>query len=316
MESVSSLIRKSGELVAPRTLLANNIVSQDPEGTEFPWDSQCQKGREEGKRHSHDELHAAYGDKIESVTDALNLLPFNGDAFSEMCEGQQRQQLREKVEVQWKRKAEAAAELKKRIIYECWVFKRGGGSFFSSTAYQKKYFVITDEQRLNYYELPEHYHQGGEPNGWVSCRGALVKACDGTETIQHKTCFTFTLQVQEGSCTSDILCACQTSAGDACARQFMCFDTYIYVCLSKHMHVYRARKVARDDREYRGEHCREKEGIRGAGKELGRLHGGNPLTLCCFLQRQNGTGEEGQRPQGVNFGGIPSWIPGCMSIDR
>ena len=224
MESVSSLMSHSSELVAPSTLPANNIVSQDPEGTEFPWDSQCQKGREEGKRNSYAALLSAYGDKLEGVTDALNLLPFNGDAFSEMCEGQQRQQLREKVEVQWKRKAEAAAELKKRIIYECWVFKRGGGSFFSSTAYQKRYFVITDDQRLNYYE---HYQQGGEPNGWVSCRGALVKARDGTETIEHKTCFTFTLQAQEGSCTSDILCACQTSAGDACARQFMYIDTHI-----------------------------------------------------------------------------------------
>ena len=101
-----------------------------------------------------------------------------------------------------------ATEDKKRILYECWSYKKGGGHF--STAYKKRYFVITVEHRLHYYEGVEHYYQNRE-KGWLSCLGMLVKEREGMETIEGKECFTFTIQAKEGTCTSEIKCACETN---------------------------------------------------------------------------------------------------------
>ena len=46
-------------------------------------------------------------------------------------------------------------------------------------------------------------------------------------------------------------------------------DTYIYICILNMIHTYNiyvySEKFFRDDRKYRGEHCKE-EGIGGAGR--------------------------------------------------
>jgi 7,8-dihydro-6-hydroxymethylpterin-pyrophosphokinase len=109
-------------------------------------------------------------------------------------------------------------ELKSRVLYECWAIKRGEGGLLHSSAYRKRYFIITDQQRLNYYESPEDYYLSREPKGTLSCVGMLVKDGNSTETIgiadktdEGKVYFTFTLQAREGSRTSDIQCACETN---------------------------------------------------------------------------------------------------------
>ena len=94
------------------------------------------------------------------------------------------------------------------IIYACWAYKRGGGKF--SSAYKKRYFVITAEQRLNYYKDLEQYHQNTE-QGWLSCIGIIVKESHRTETIEKKECFTFTIQARKGSRTGELECACETN---------------------------------------------------------------------------------------------------------
>ena len=110
------------------------------------------------------------------------------------------------------RKMQDDKKLKKCVIYECWAYKRGEKSgFLQSSAYKKRYFVITDDHRLCYHETKEHYCKG-EPRGWLSCDGMLVKERRGTEAIAGRTCFVFTIQAQEGSRTSEIQCACHTSA--------------------------------------------------------------------------------------------------------
>jgi voltage-gated sodium channel len=110
------------------------------------------------------------------------------------------------------RKMQDDKKLKKCVIYECWAYKRGEKSgFLQSSAYKKRYFVITDDHRLCYHETKEHYCKG-EPRGWLSCDGMLVKERRGTEAIKGRTCFVFTIQAQEGSRTSEIQCACHTSA--------------------------------------------------------------------------------------------------------
>ena len=50
-----------------------------------------------------------------------------------------------------------------------------------------------------------------EPKGWLACLGMLVKKRDGTETIEGKERFTFTIQAKEESRTSDIPCAGETN---------------------------------------------------------------------------------------------------------
>jgi hypothetical protein len=123
-------------------------------------------------------------------------------------------------DVIWKLNSETKRreELKSRVLYECWAFKRGEGGLLHSSAYRKRYFIITDQQRLNYYESPEDYYLSREPKGTLSCVGMLVKDGNGTETIgiadktdEGKVYFTFTLQAREGSRTSDIQCACETN---------------------------------------------------------------------------------------------------------
>ena len=123
-------------------------------------------------------------------------------------------------EIIWKLNSETKRreELKSRVLYECWAFKRGEGGLLHSSAYRKRYFIITDQQRLNYYENPEDYYLSREPKGTLSCVGMLVKDGNGTETIgiaektdEGKVYFTFTLQAREGSRTSDIQCACETN---------------------------------------------------------------------------------------------------------
>jgi hypothetical protein len=111
---------------------------------------------------------------------------------------------------------ERMEELKKRmeelnILYECWVYTKGEGGLLHSSAYRKWYFVVTDQQELSYYEYPPEAHHHNRPEGTLSCVGMLVKQRDGTETIEGKECFTFTIQAKEGSRTSDMHCACETS---------------------------------------------------------------------------------------------------------
>ena len=129
------------------------------------------------------------------------------------------------------RERQRREELKKRIIYDCWVYKRGAGGLVHSSSYRKRYFVITDQQRLQYFEDPDDYYQN-RAKGWLSCLGMLVKDHTGTETIEGKVCFTFTIQAKEGSRTSEIQCACETNDGrakllatiEAGNRQEMCME--------------------------------------------------------------------------------------------
>jgi hypothetical protein len=100
----------------------------------------------------------------------------------------------EQIEASVATERKRRGELKKRIIYECWAYKKAPP--FSS--YRKRYLVITDQQELNYYEYPEAHYQNREPNGKLSCVGMQVKDRDGKEIIQGKECFTFTLQAEEG----------------------------------------------------------------------------------------------------------------------
>jgi hypothetical protein len=102
----------------------------------------------------------------------------------------------------------AREEANKRIVYESWVYKRGGGNF--SSAYKKRYFVFTVDHRLNYYKDPEDYYKNRE-KGWMSCLGMLIKERQGTETIEKKESFTFTILAKEGSRTNDMQCACETN---------------------------------------------------------------------------------------------------------
>ena len=103
-----------------------------------------------------------------------------------------------------------------RVIYACWVFKRGAGGMFHSSAWKRRYFVITDEERLIYYEDPEGYHQNRE-KGSLLCRGMLFKGL-GKDTFEvlvagkktKKELPTFTIQAKEGSRTREIVCACET----------------------------------------------------------------------------------------------------------
>jgi hypothetical protein len=87
----------------------------------------------------------------------------------------------------------------------------GGLGLLHSSAYRKWYFVVTDQEELDYYEYPPQAHEHNRPDGTLSCVGMLVKQRDGTQTIQGKECFTFTIQAKEGARTSDLLCACETS---------------------------------------------------------------------------------------------------------
>ena len=83
--------------------------------------------------------------------------------------------------------------------------------------WKKRYFVITADHRLNYYERPEdYYHNRAE--GSLSCVGMLVKDRSGTEKIllsnsREKEYFTFTIQAKEGSRTSDNHFAFETNDG-------------------------------------------------------------------------------------------------------
>ncbi len=103
-----------------------------------------------------------------------------------------------------------------RVIYACWVYKRGAGGMFHSFAWKRRYFVITDEERLIYYEDPEGYHQNRE-KGSLLCRGMLFKGA-GKTTIEvlvagkktKKAVTTFTMQAKEGLSTREIECACET----------------------------------------------------------------------------------------------------------
>jgi hypothetical protein len=101
-------------------------------------------------------------------------------------------------------------ELKKpSIVYECWAYKKGEGGLLHSSAYKKRYFIITDQQELRYYEYPEAHYQNREPLGKLSCVGMQVKDRDGKESIKGKECFTFTIQAkEEGSRVRH--CACET----------------------------------------------------------------------------------------------------------
>ena len=99
--------------------------------------------------------------------------------------------------------------LKKRIIYECWVYKKGEGGLFHSSAYRKRYFIVTVDQHLRYYDDPECYYQEVMPNGELSCIGMQCLGVYREVTIEGKVCFPFTIQVKEEK--SNIRhCACET----------------------------------------------------------------------------------------------------------
>jgi hypothetical protein len=114
---------------------------------------------------------------------------------------------------------QGATEVKRRIIYECRAYKRGGAPF--SSEYKKSFFAITAAHRLHYNDLPaarslsapersedaENYRE----KGWLSCLGMLVKEREVMETIEGKECYTFTIQAKEGTRTSEIECACETN---------------------------------------------------------------------------------------------------------
>jgi hypothetical protein len=130
-----------------------------------------------------------------------------------------------------------------RVIYSCWVYKKGASGMFHSSAWKRRYFVITDEERLIYYEDPEGYHQNRE-KGSLLCRGMQFKG-DKKETsievlsieLKNQTGFlhfteqvlrllhmswlvarnttnkdvaTFTIQAKEGAPSREIECACET----------------------------------------------------------------------------------------------------------
>ena len=102
--------------------------------------------------------------------------------------------------------------LQHATVHAGWAYTRGGGSaLFSSSAYKKRYFVITVGKRLKYYKDPEDYYQNRGEKGWLSCLGMVVLERQGTKTIGKKDIFTFTIQAKEGSCTSDMHCACETN---------------------------------------------------------------------------------------------------------
>jgi len=124
-------------------------------------------------------------------------------------------------------------DLKARIIYECWGYEKDEGGLVDSSAYTKRYFVITVDHDLSYYDRPECYYQN-QPKGTLSCLGMQCTGGDGKETIEGKECFTFTIQAKEEGERAR-LCACETmEARDkllkqltgtqfACFTQFTCF---------------------------------------------------------------------------------------------
>jgi len=99
--------------------------------------------------------------------------------------------------------------LKKRITYECWAYKKGEGGPFHSSAYKKRYFIITEDQRLSYYDDPECYYQERSPNGKLSCVGMQCTSIYGNEMIEGKECFPFTIQAKEEGLRTRH-CACET----------------------------------------------------------------------------------------------------------
>jgi hypothetical protein len=78
----------------------------------------------------------------------------------------------------------------------------------SGSAYKKRYFIITVDKRLSYYDEPECYYQNRR-SGTLSCVGMQCTSIDGTETIQGKESFTFTIYAKE---EGDRIrrCACET----------------------------------------------------------------------------------------------------------
>ena len=71
--------------------------------------------------------------------------------------------------------------------------------------------MITSRHSLQYYKTREEQEKNTLPKGSLSCIGMIVKNAQGTKKIDKKDCFTFTLQAKQGSRTSDIECACETS---------------------------------------------------------------------------------------------------------
>ncbi len=107
------------------------------------------------------------------------------------------------------RERQRREDLKARIVYECWGYKKGEGGILHSSAYKKRYFMITVDKRLSYYEDSESYYLNKPPNGSLSCVGMQCTSSDGKETIDSKECFTFTIQAkEEGERIRH--CACET----------------------------------------------------------------------------------------------------------
>ena len=128
-----------------------------------------------------------------------------GGGSSETEEERKAREEREAAEERQRRE-----DLRKRIVYECWGYKKGEGGFLHSSAYKKRYFMITVDKRLSYYDDPECYYLNKSPNGTLSCVGMQCTSSDGKETIEGKECFTFTIQAkEEGERIRH--CACETT---------------------------------------------------------------------------------------------------------
>ncbi len=143
----------------------------------------------------------------------------------ETAEREKSEMIRRKAEEERGRQREL---LKSRIIYECWAYKSGKGGLLHSGAYKKRYFVITDQQYLNYYEGPEEYYQN-RAKGSLSCVDMLVKNRNGMETIEGKVCCTCTIRANGQA--RDFHCAFETT--DRREKFLEAIDNVQKICFSK-----------------------------------------------------------------------------------
>ena len=145
---------------------------------------------------------------------------------SERAEREKSEMIRRKAEEE--RGRQRRELLKSRIIYECWAYKSGKGGLLHSDSYKKRYFVITDQQYLNYYEGPEEYYQN-RAKGSLSCVDMLVKNRNGMEIIEGKVCYTCTIRANGQ--TRDFHCAFETT--DRREKFLEAIDNVQKICFSK-----------------------------------------------------------------------------------
>ncbi len=145
---------------------------------------------------------------------------------SERAEREKSEMIRTKAEEE--RGRQRRELLKSRIIFECWAYKSGKGGLLHSDAYKKRYFVITDQQYLNYYEGSEEYYQN-RPKGSLSCVDMLVKNRNGMENIEGKVCYTCTIRANGQ--TRDFHFAFETT--DRRLKFLEAIDNVQKICFSK-----------------------------------------------------------------------------------